>query len=272
MILGLTIIRLAIVLSCFICGLAYAEETLPLQTRGILSPQNSAVLSSKMEGRIIRLPFKDGQAFKKGDLLVAFDCNLLKTREESAAADLARARLIVESNQRLLQMNSIGQFEVAIAEVDVRKAKAELLTTQVMVRLCSTYAPFSGRMVDVYSHPYESVASGHKLMEILDDSSLEIELVVPSKWLSWLHPGKQFSFTLDETNRQITGSVARIGARIDPVSQSATVKATIKKSKKPSEDGLLLAGMSGTAIFPPLPPLPLAVLAPSTSLLEKSPP
>lgn len=229
------------------------EEKSSTQTRGILSPQKRAILSSQMEGRIISLPLKDGERFHEGDLLVAFDCGLLEARKRSVAADLRKSQLSLESNKDLMKMNSIGHFEVAMAEADLLKNQAELKIAQVMLERCTIHAPFPGLVVELRAHPYEGVAANRELIEILDDRSLEIELAVPSQWLSWLRPQNPFSFTLDETKQQLAAVVARIGARIDPVSQTVTLKARIHQRE---QAGLLVSGMSGTALFPTPTPSP----------------
>ena len=69
-------------------------------------------------------------------------------------------------------------------------------------------------------------------------------MIVPSKWLAWLKVGDKFSVHVDELNRSFTGRVDRLGARIDPVSQSISLAGRI--------DGVhaqLLPGMSGIASF-----------------------
>ena len=79
---------------------------------------------------------------------------------------------------------------------------------------------------------------------VLDDSSLEIELVLPSSTLSWLKRKSAFTFTVDETHREYPAKVKEIGANVDPASQ--TVKVVGSFGSLPAD---VLAGMSGTAQF-----------------------
>ena len=63
---------------------------------------------------------------------------------------------------------------------------------------------------------------------------------MPSGWLRWLKSGYRFRVGIDETGKSYPAHVTRLGARVDPVSQSVKVTATI--------DGRfteLVAGMSG---------------------------
>ena len=54
--------------------------------RGLVKPQKKTVISSEIPAKIINIPFKDGEAFKQGDLLIKFDCSLYYAQLASANA------------------------------------------------------------------------------------------------------------------------------------------------------------------------------------------
>jgi membrane fusion protein (multidrug efflux system) len=112
------------------------------------------------------------------------------------------------------------------------------------VRSCHIAAPFSGRVVAVMVNEHENVFPNDKLLSLLDDTSLEIELVLPSSTLAWLKRKSPFTFTIDETRREYPAKVKEIGANVDPASQ--TVKVVGSFGALPAD---VLAGMSGTAQF-----------------------
>ena len=88
------------------------------------------------------------------------------------------------------------------------------------------------------------VLPGQLMLDILDDSALELEFIAPSRWLGWLNPGFAFRVRVDDTGKTYPARVQRVGARADPVSQ--TVKAVAIIDGHFSE---LLAGMSGRVII-----------------------
>ncbi|MCY1188659.1 efflux transporter, RND family, MFP subunit [compost metagenome] len=112
------------------------------------------------------------------------------------------------------------------------------------VQRCQVKAPFDGQVVARKVQAHESVASGTPLLEIVDNRSLEVHLLVPSRWLGRLKPEQKFSFTPDETGKPLDASVKRLGARIDEGSQTLLLIGTL-----PANSPGLLAGMSGTAHF-----------------------
>ena len=100
-------------------------------------------------------------------------------------------------------------------------------------------------MIEVAVNEHETVPSDKEILSILNDNDLEIELIVPSNWLNWLTVGESFSFQIDETGKTFDAKVNKMGAVVDPVSQ--TIK-LIGKFNNKQLDGVL-SGMSGTAQF-----------------------
>ena len=112
---------------------------------------------------------------------------------------------------------------------------------------CQIAAPFAGRIAEQKVREQQFVQPGQPLLEILDDSTLELEFIVPSRWLAWLHPGSVFQVSIDETGKTYPAKVQRIGARVDAVTQSIKLGAVID-GRFPE----LMAGMSGrVAMTPP---------------------
>lgn len=212
--------------------------------RGVLRARDHAVLSSELAGRITEMPFTDGQAFKKGDVLVRFDCSAYQAQLKAAQAAVGAARVELKHNKQLAALNSVGAFEVALAEAKQAQAQAESQVYQVQVKRCGISAPFDGRVVQRKAQPYESVGSGTPLLEIVDNNTLEVQILVPSSWLGRLQPGEKFQFTPDETGQPIDVEIKRLGARIDEGSQTLLLIGTL-----PVSTTGLLAGMSGSAHF-----------------------
>jgi membrane fusion protein, multidrug efflux system len=217
--------------------------------RGVVAPRVEATLSAQISGRLIRLAVDRGQAVKAGDVLAEFDCALEQARAKAAKADLEGARAKLLNLQRLDRMGSVGKVEVQIAAAAADMAAAVVDERQAILRYCVVVAPFSGVVVDVPAHAYESVEAGKPLAALLDDKSLRIVVLAPSDWAAWLKPGLSLTFTVDETGERFPAKLNRIDGRIDPGSQTITVFA--EPERKNHDAPPLIAGMTGSAIFSP---------------------
>jgi RND family efflux transporter MFP subunit len=212
--------------------------------RGVVNPQNESTIASKMTARIIAMPYSEGQSFPQGALLARYDCSQIHAQLNAAEAASTAYRKTYETNVELDQFEAVGKNEVAVSKANLGKAQAEAVAVSTQLADCEVHAPFAGKVVEQIAHPREIAASGQTLLKIQSGRDVEMELIVPSKWLTWLKPGAEFSFAIDETGNAIRGRVKRFGASVDPVSKTIRVIGTVT-----SRSGLVLPGMSGTATF-----------------------
>jgi RND family efflux transporter MFP subunit len=212
--------------------------------RGVVKATAQATLASQVQGRISQLPYREGQRFKKGALLVALDCSRYEAELASAQAEYRGKKKTYENNQRLAAHHAVGKLELEVSEAESDKAAATVKAAQVNVKGCTVRAPFEGRVVKMIVNEHENVFPNDQLLSLLDDSQLEIELIMPSKSLAWLKVGTGFQYTIDETGERHAAIVQDIGANVDPASQTVKVKGQF--SIQPAN---VLAGMSGTASF-----------------------
>lgn len=216
------------------------------EIRAQLAPRRYTTLAAEIGAKISRLPVPEGGAFKAGQALIQFDCALQQAQLNKAKAALAGSEKTWQANKRLADLNSVGKVELEISEAEVLKARAEVSGNATVVGKCSVSAPFAGRVAEQKVREQQYVQPGQALLEILDDSTLELEFIVPSKWLAWVKTGTGFQVRIDETGRTYPAKVQRIGAKVDAVSQSVKLSAVID-GKFPE----LIAGMSGKVVMTP---------------------
>ena len=211
-----------------------------VELRAQLSPVRFTTLAAEFGARVTQLVTQEGQRFNKGDLLVDFDCSLQRAQLRSAEATLAGAQNIFQGQRALSELGAIGEVELRSAQIDVDKAKADMSYLRTLISKCRINAPFDGRVGTVSAQAEQFVQPGQPLIEIFDDSSLELSFLVPSRWLAWFKEGYPFEVFIDETGLHYPAKLIRTAGRADPVSQ--TIRAFAKIDGEFSE---LLAGMSG---------------------------
>jgi membrane fusion protein, multidrug efflux system len=212
--------------------------------RGIVKAVSQAVLYTQIQGRVNHVPYKEGQRFVKGAMLVQLECDKYQAELAVAAAEYEGKHKTFQNNKELAKLKAVSTLDLDVSESDAKKAEAARRIAEINVRGCSLAAPFAGRIVDVMVHEHENVFPNDKLLSVLDDTSLEIELVLPSMALAWLKRQAHFTFIVDETGRGYSARVKEIGAAVDAASQ--TVKVTGLFDTLPKD---VLSGMSGSAQF-----------------------
>lgn len=211
-----------------------------------LTPRQFTQLSAEIAGRIAEATVREGESFEAGQTLLAMDCSLHQARLDKALAQSQEARKVLSVNQQLDRLGSVSVLELEIAVARLSAAEAEASLMQAIVERCTIKAPFSGKVSSLAVRAHQFVAEGQEMIAILDDASLDVEMMVPSRWLPQLQIGQTFNLRIDETGSEYQARIERLGAMIDPVSQSVKIYGNIE-----GHFPELAAGMSGTAVLVP---------------------
>lgn len=216
------------------------------KVHAVLVTETQAAISSPMAGLIEKLNIKEGSFFKKGDLLLQFDCEIRDAELKKAQAQVKLAEINYDSYKRLEKLNSASKVKVAESEAQYKEAMAEQQIAQHNADNCQIIAPFNGQVTDIFIHQHETVQLHQKLFDVLNNDDLLVKVIVPSAWLTWIKKGTAFSLHVKENNKTYTGQIVRIVTRIDAVSRSVKLIGEVDGAHTE-----LQSGMSGEATFTP---------------------
>ena len=223
--------------------LSYANAEVR-ESRALVVASQEAILSSELAARIENIAVKEMQRFKKGDLLIQFDCSLYEAQKDVVSANANSALIKLKSDEQMLQMRSIGKYELELSISEYEKAKSELRIAELNVERCQIKAPFDGAVEEVVVNTFETIQPQVELMKIIQTEVLELEMVVSSEWISWLKIGHPIKVYIDEILKEFNATISGIGANVDAVSQTIQLKGTITDTSP-----ALLPGMSGRVVF-----------------------
>lgn len=214
----------------------------------LVLPSGETTLASPVPGRISMLHVGLGLPFREGAVLVTLDCQEPQARLGMAKADLAGATDQYEAKLRMQGLDQASDVEVSLAASAVAKAKAQIDLYNFQISQCSIRAPWSGNTAKLHVRSHMTVTAGQPLLDLVRAGVLYLKLNVPSRWISDLKMDQAFEVTIDETGKTYPAKVRRINSRIDPVSQTIELEATMLKTYRE-----LLPGMSGFAQFTGMP-------------------
>ncbi len=220
----------------------------------VLFPFKEATLSSMVETDIRSHKFKEGESFKKGDVLVELNDDAFKQRlikAKSACIEAKAGVSFAEKNaSRTRDLNKRGlqglqDVERSDLEFDIANSKqmfqdANLQLAQQDLDNCHIAAPFSGRVVKKLLQEHEFVRVGQQMLQIIDDNQLLAVMHIPSSERNIARIGETRSVQVDETSTVHQGKIYEIAGEIDAGSRTFEIKVLID-----NKDGTLTAGMTG---------------------------
>jgi membrane fusion protein (multidrug efflux system) len=209
-----------------------------IEAVGTLIANESVQITASVTDNITSVNFEDGQAVKKGYVLVT-----LTNDEQNAELAEAQANL-TESIRQVERLESIGVsyasksgIEIAKANVEVNKGRLEITKARLTDRIIS--APFSGvlgiRRVSVGA----LVTPGSEITRLDDISVLNLDFTVPEIFSHGLSNNSRVTATSSSiSGEQFEGTVSFFEKRVDPATRAVLVRAKI-----PNPDLSLLPGM-----------------------------
>ncbi len=227
-------------------------ESLPVKV--VLFPFREAVLSTQIEGIILKQNYRMGERFKKDDILVKLDDSKYKNELLKTESAVREAELHVKytdqkakDNQRLFAdgLQSDIELKRSLLEAEVAKEKlriALVAKSDAMRNLyfCTVKAPFDGTVEALLARDFETVKSSQPILGIIDDTQLLAVMNLPTSQLSGTKRGQLFTVKINETGKEVTGSVFEIAGKADHRSETFEVKILLN-----NKDHLMKAGMSG---------------------------
>jgi membrane fusion protein (multidrug efflux system) len=201
---------------------------------------NEAIeVTSRTASVVTRINFKEGQRVPAGQVLVELD-----TRQESANVSLAEAQLQQAQSQydrskALAQTMAVSQADLDRLQADLLVARAQLRGAQARLDTLIVRAPFAGK-VGLRRVSLGDLVGPDTVITTLDDTSImKLEFGVPEAYLADLEVGMTIQAeSAVYADRRFTGTVRTIDSRVDAVTRSVTVIATVANA-----DGALKPGM-----------------------------
>jgi membrane fusion protein, multidrug efflux system len=217
-----------------------SEPSITVET--VLVPRQVTVISSSQDGKISDILVHNGDYFKKGDVLIAYDCADLEAEAEIARIEKEITQKKANDSSELFKLNIISDLDRFSLQAQDRQADAKGKFYEARMRDCTIRALFDGRVTKRLANEGEYTRTDRVLLEVASSETLQAEFLIPSKWLRWVNIGAPITLFVSETEREYTAKIIRIFGEVDPVSQSIQMVAELD----PYEDKLL-PGMSGQA-------------------------
>ena len=228
-------------------------DSLPVKV--VLFPFREAILSTQIDGVVVKYNFRGGERFKKSDVLLKLDdkkynndLQRMRSLMKEAELNANYTRQEWEDNKRLFKEDLQSEIEVIKSELDAKVGVERYQTAQInyadallQLAFCTIRAPFDGTVEKLLTREFETVRSGQPLISIIDDNQLLAVMNLPTAELPKIKIGIPVTFKVHENGKTVTGSVFEIAGRADHRSETIEIKVLIDNAEHHFS-----AGMSGT--------------------------
>lgn len=230
----------------------YKSLTGTYTSNGFFIPVNAMTLTADISGRIVTTALKDGAHISKGQTIVSVFNESENIERQQNAIDkqlaletLQKAKADLLKMENMLKANAITIREVDEQKLAVKSAESKLNAINAIRKSTTIIAPFSGTVNKSHVQTGSYISTGTELADIVDNSSLKLQLQLLDKDVIRLSIGKTIQVVPDlYPDYKVTGRVVYIAAQAD-ANRNFLVEVQIpNNSKNP-----LKPGMSGKAII-----------------------
>ncbi len=216
-------------------------ESFPLAVEALGNATANEAVSIRpvITATLTSIHFEEGQSVEAGTVLAR-----LENVEPLAEVAGAKAAFVETETQykrlaELYKTQAVSQSQLQQLEAQLEANRAAVAAAEARLAHTVVEAPFAGRL-GLRRVSVGSLVGPDTVITTLDDTSvIKLDFDVPEVFLARLEPGLEVTArSAAYPDQSFRGVVASVDSRVDPVSRSVSVRATVD-----NEDGHLRAGM-----------------------------
>jgi RND family efflux transporter MFP subunit len=189
--------------------------------------RSRAVLSARATAAVTALPFREGDRFPSGAVLVRLDDRAQGAAHAAAVADAAFADADRTRADALLARDAATPREAEQARARAEGAKAVVLAAREALAYSALRAPFAGTVAARPVHVGDIVGPGTPLLEIEGIDGLELRATLDGAEAVALRPGMRVDAVVDGIAEPVTATVRSVSAAGDPETHRFELRATL---------------------------------------------
>ena len=227
------------VVSVKVTKAALAEFKDTIEAIGTAQANEKVSITSKSSDLVEQVYFNDGQLVKKGDVLIRLNNQEEVAKVSELTANLSESQAQLKRFQDLLATKATSKSLVDQQEAKTKAIAAQLQSAKTKLNDLIIKAPFDGilgfRDISIGSY----IDAGSVITSLDDLSVIKVDFNLPERFLPTIKLGQSITATNSAyLNQEFSGKISSIDTRINPVTRSLKVRATI-----PNEDLALRPGM-----------------------------
>jgi len=192
---------------------------------GTLEAPRTVHIHSEQAGRIIKLPFYEGDKVTAGTVLASLDGALLKASYAKVVAARKQTEVDLKRLKKLVPHKLATEDELARAITEVELAEAEESLQKILLSRTVIKAPFTGIISARLKEPSDIVAMNEHMLTLFDPTIMTASVQLPEQLHSRVALGDAVKVRIDSLGDHSFN--AKI-LRIHPVLNTQTRQGTIE--------------------------------------------
>jgi len=228
---------------------------------GTIQPERRADLRAEVSAIVLKVLKENGDAVKRGDLLVQLDDTAIRDALASAEAAARAASNAHEQAKRQLErvktlrasgMASAQQLDDAEvrrnnAQSDEEAAKTRVVAARQQNQRTEVRAPFDGIVSERKVSAGDTAQVGKELLKVIDPTSMRFEALISADDVGQVNAGQAVQFRVNGYgDTEFKGKVRRVNPAANPTTRQVEVLVDFTGERQPKLAGLYAEGRVAT--------------------------
>jgi membrane fusion protein (multidrug efflux system) len=206
---------------------------------GNLRADESITIRPEIAGRIVEMPFKEGENVRKGAMLARLDQAELAAVLASSRAQLKWEEQRVERSEDLLKKGFLSQQALDDQRTNLARAKAKLAEDQAKLARTEIHAPFPGVVGLRQVSEGAFVAAGTDIARLEKIDQLKLDFRLPENFIGRLKNSQSVRIQVDAYARDtFSGAVYAIEPGVDEQTRTVLVRARVTNTELKLRPGM----------------------------------
>jgi len=229
---------------------------------GSIQPERRADLRAEVPGIVMQVLKENGDAVRRGDLLVRIDDTAIRdalaSAEAASRAAVQAHEQAVRQYERMKTLRASGMASAqALDDAEVRRnnlqsdaesAKSRAVLARQQLTRTEVRAPFDGIVSDRKVSAGDTAQVGKELAKVIDPSSMRFEAMISADHVGEVQAGQAVHFRVNGYgDQEFAGKVRRVNPSANPTTRQVELLVDFVGEKQPKLAGLYAEGRLETA-------------------------
>jgi len=224
---------------------------------GSVQPERRADLRAEVQAIVLQVLKENGDAVRRGDLLVRLDDTAIRDALASAdASSRSAGQAFEQATRQFERMKTLRTSGMASAQAlddaegrrnsaqsDMEAAKARVVLARQQMTRTEVRAPFDGIVSERKVSAGDTAQLGKELLKVIDPASMRFEGLISADQIGNVKAGQPVSFRVNGYgDTEFRGKVRRVNPAANPTTRQVEVLVDFTGQQQPKLAGLYAEG------------------------------
>jgi RND family efflux transporter MFP subunit len=182
---------------------------------GTTVPSKEVKIASEVQGKLIGLYIDNGDFVRAGQVIASLDASVFAVQLSSIDASIAKAKLDLARYTKLIDMGGATPMQAESAQLQINSLVAEKKQVLEQISHMQIRAPFTGKIENVSVELGSFVTYGTVLAQLIDNSSLKINVFLSEQEAFKVKTGQPVSINSAVLAEPKTGKISMVSDKAD---------------------------------------------------------